>query len=362
MGDPDREPVDAPPLHVTAALVATEADADGRQILTPIAADGSTTGVLISSRLVLRFDRFLLPVSSIRQAICLRPVLGEVTTLEQCTQAAVFLEPTYDPVRREVTLRLPAGTTLAKATKYQLTVFTPVDESTAAFRAFDGAPLEARFTAEFTTSDADPPPVVEPFPPPGDLFCRNEPCLAACAASSKVANCQDACPDEDCATACLEECTSACAPPAFDTLIGCAFSPCHRAAPPSTGIELGPAMGLDLSSPESITATAIGRTAHQTQMGEHADEPEPRPLRFGRAMPLIDPKNPGNSYLLYKLLVAPGYASSEAAPAQEEIERLRKSVVVGMPMPAPPGGAPDLAALEALSLWIAQGATTKACF
>jgi hypothetical protein len=78
-------------------------------------------------------------------------------------------------------------------------------------------------------------------------------------------------------------------------------------------------------------------------------------------MPLIDAGSPGNSYLLYKLLIAPAYAESDLGPAADELERLRASFVVGLPMP-PAGGQPvPPDALVALSEWIAAGADAHAC-
>jgi hypothetical protein len=120
-----------------------------------------------------------------------------------------------------------------------------------------------------------------------------------------------------------------------------------------------------MSTPGYILATAIGHTAHGTQAGEHAQDGDGNPARFGRAMPIIDPGDAGNSYLLYKLLAGPAYAQSAAAPPDpKEIERIRTAVVVGMPMPptnALPGVAIPLPGLEDLSAWISQDAPMPAC-
>lgn len=123
-------------------------------------------------------------------------------------------------------------------------------------------------------------------------------------------------------------------------------------------------MGMDLR-PEGLAMTAINRVAHQTQQGERGNEPDRNPLRFGRAMPIIDASaadtaagSPGNSYLLYKLAVGRS-AIGEAALDEAEIARLRDSVVVGMPMP-PSSNLRDID-LKAIAEWIAQGAPVPAC-
>jgi hypothetical protein len=79
-------------------------------------------------------------------------------------------------------------------------------------------------------------------------------------------------------------------------------------------------------------------------------------------MPIIDPGDAGNSYILYKLLAGPAYAQSLAAPPDpKEIERIRTAVVVGMPMPPTNGLAIPLRGLEDLSAWISQDAPMPAC-
>ena len=117
--------------------------------------------------------------------------------------------------------------------------------------------------------------------------------------------------------------------------------------------------------------------------GEQATVGDVSPDRFGRAMPLIDPGNPGNSYLLYKLLANPlnhrrssrGVLADPEGGFEEpalglEIDRLRDSVVVGLPMPATtsadptslvnpeddPFGEASLGTMRLIQAWIANGA------
>jgi hypothetical protein len=97
-------------------------------------------------------------------------------------------------------------------------------------------------------------------------------------------------------------------------------------------------------------------------------------------MPIVDPGNPGNSYLFYKLLReprnflpeldarSPDCASSHlvelpggACPLPDEAERLRLAewFVVGEPMPIQPeSGSRSLlrSGLDAVHAWIASGA------
>jgi hypothetical protein len=95
-------------------------------------------------------------------------------------------------------------------------------------------------------------------------------------------------------------------------------------------------------------------------------------------MPIIDPGNPGNSYLLYKLAVGPNVlveiedeqiveVEGEEVASPEEIHRLLASLVVGLPMPPYSGPDPEsnasftIEGADTLSAWIAQGAPTRDC-
>jgi hypothetical protein len=158
-----------------------------------------------------------------------------------------------------------------------------------------------------------------------------------------------------------------CPQPVRSILQSCSYTNCHASG--SNGVStIGPAAGLDLSTPELIRLTAIGRVAHQTQTGEHASLPDRNPARFGRAMPIIDPQNAGNSYLLYKVIAHTGFAGviTDADPA--ELVRLRNAVVVGMQMPPPQaaGGlgqrdSTPVTDYDTLSAWISQGAKAPTC-
>jgi len=347
VGSPEREAVDAPPVHLVAVelLGVDPAGSPATLTLTPSAPTPSDASrALSTTSLRLTFDRFLLPGDAIRQAICLQAKPDKVATLSDCS-APVFFEPSYDPVMRRVTFRLPAtADPLFPDTKYWLTVFAPTETSSFGVRAFDGATLEENLVFEFTTATMDPPGTLgdRALAPAAQqaaseaLFCSADACVASCGMD----------------TACAAKC-----PVSRNLPASCGTGNCHGP------IELGLAvMGLDLSGIERIPAI-IGRVANQTQTGEQADEVEPNPRRFGRAMPQVDPGNPGNSYLLYKMLASPIYARMDAAAtlAPGEIDRLRASVVVGLPMPPSDVYASPQASLEALSAWIATGAVTSTC-
>lgn len=337
-GEQEVEAIDAPPVQLLEVRVSA-VDESGAVSRVAIAADGSTK-VTTATSFEVRLDRFLLPTSATRQALCLASTTTPIRSLEQCL-SGVFLEPIYDPALRRVTYRQRAGDRLAPDTLYQLAFYSPTEEAPFGFVAFDGAPFAAPLQLQFRTVAEDPPGTTDEAPLGGDLFC-----------------CGDAanpCPLEGFGAA--------------TTFAGCAFSPCHAA---SSDGSLGPSMGLNLSPPpanaaqlfeDPILATAVNHVAHQTQTGEVADAPvQPSATsRFGRAMALIRPFEPGNSYLLYKLAAEPANYPAGDAPSPEELARLRAALVVGMPMPAYGGTALTGNSLELLSAWIAAGAPTRPC-
>jgi hypothetical protein len=224
------------------------------------------------------------------------------------------------------------------------------------------------YTFDFRTQPAGSTAVDELRPDP-DRFCQAIACFEAC--------------DGD--LSCNESCKTLCAEPSCaeegeinhtSFLFGtCAFSGCHGPAKAGTPTPdySSVSAGLDLYNAAGVAATAIGQTAHQTQQGQTSTTGDQSPLRFGRAMPLIDPRNPGNSYLLYKLIInplnhhRPGGALDPQLEA--EIGRLRATVVSGLPMPAeagsltglfpPPSDPEGLQSLQQMLLidaWIAAGA------
>jgi hypothetical protein len=271
----------------------------------------------LDAAIELRFDRFLLPSTAVRQS--LRVFL-------RYPDIGVFLEPHYDLVERVVSYRPPSGL-WAPNTLYTVEVVVPTEEESEGFRAFDGAPLEheaADRTWTFRT--------------------------AAVAPTGSVATPRPSC------TEILD---------LFATL-GCVA--CHAGAEA--------AAGMRLESIDALIETSFRRVARQTETGTHLGEPQVAPSRFGRQMPRIDPGNPGNSYLLYKLLVHPAALTTNddvchsryAAPVgpecirvgAAEVERLRDAFVRWDPMPPTSEPAPT-DAIRSIADYIAAGASTSGC-
>jgi hypothetical protein len=266
----------------------------------------------------LEVDRPLLPSTVIRQNIRVYTGTAE--------NPAPFVTPRYDLLTRAVTFDFARA--LEPKTLYEVEL--------GALRAFDGASLadeDATARWSFMTSGrADP--ALEPAVPSAEPSCGQ----------------------------------------IVERLSGsCGGAACHG------GDE--PAMGLRLETTDDLVRTAIDHVAHQTETGDRVGAPFDAPRRFGVAMPRIEPANPHNSYLLYKLLLLPENAAPCASAAcapfaglpgaddcdvLPELERRRVAewFVLGDPMPLPrdPSGARhpeatlDCATLRALTRWIATGA------
>jgi hypothetical protein len=197
-----------------------------------------------NGRIELAFDRYLVPVTVTRQTFPLHDLVMRFQTPNVA----------YDPVARIVTLA-PTAPLEADQT-YVISIDPKV------LRAIDGATIDPRdATIEFPViaSDAGTP---QPAPPPVD-FCAD-------------------------------------ILPVFTGK--CARSSCHG--------PLNPAAGLRLDSPSALLATAVGRVAQGANTGLRASPRPPQP-QFGIDMPIIDSAaegtsggGPGNSWLVYKLLLA----------------------------------------------------------
>lgn len=273
---------------------------DGERV--QVAEDGSSVA-LVTAAIRVRFDRYLDPRSAIRQAYCLRSDQAEVVGFEDCTGGVTTL-PSYDPATHTLTIFIASrADKLEPDALYKLTLLSPRAGTDVGFRAFDGAELEATQVFSFRTA-ADPDDVEAP-PGPDEV--------ASCSDISNFA---------------LGKCRD-----------------CHGFASQS---EMPMGLNLDIDG----LRDAIGRTAHGTSLGGDAAESQERAARFGTNMPLIDPKNPGNSYLFYKILAA-GAVAPEGLQ-EGETERL-ETLIVGLPMPADQG---EFTADNArdLSEWITAGA------
>ena len=162
-------------------------------------------------------------------------------------------------------------------------------------------------------------------------------------------------------------------------LRSCAFTSCHGMAQADGG---APVLGLDLQTASGVRATAVGQVADESNTGPMAQTvAQLAGSPFGVDMAVITAGEPGNSWLMYKVLLAiPEAADAEVTGADSGVsaygqglvspvsaaERARLSDYIlgqSMPYPAPSQAEPSPSPLttgdlERLSTWIAQGAAT----
>jgi hypothetical protein len=312
---------------------------------------GKSTCVMpTNGTIALRFDRFLNPATVNRQAI--RVYTGDPDIL-----GGPLFGVSYDPVERVVELRVASGG-YAPQTLYHYELLVPSAPGDGGIRAFDGAPLaEAGIPLRGTFFTADSGVEMPPV--------------------ATAPSCADI----------VEHVFSA-------ELGACATARCHRSSGNfGNGTDLGGApYGLWLDSRANLRVTAVDRVARETELGDVSGGlPDQNAERFGVRMPLIAPKNPGNSYLLYKLLYKPeNFAPCPASgrgpfctdddprvsthpdlplakhqsvvPAAEEVQRLREWFVKGEGMPLDPDGrglSVGLGGLRAVASFIAAGADCR---
>ncbi|MDB4946610.1 MAG: hypothetical protein JWP97_6144 [Labilithrix sp.] len=290
----------------------------------PMPADGAVQ---------IAFDRYLLPSTVNRQSIIVvdganQPLPPELTPLVL-----------YDPIARTVTLAPPRQPWLAEGQIYKLLLGIPEgDADTGGLRAVDRATLDPAAQRQYAFAVG--PKSGAPFEPPVS-FCRDVlPVFAA----------------------------------------KCSAPTCH-------GSYDAAAAGLRLTTSTDVARTALGRVAQGANLGPHANLVTTSERRFGVDMPLVDPGSPGNSWLLYKVEIAPlpapvpnprpvtcEAARSEApaspfaplvpgaaGPASEAERGVLSDHVQGQPMPYPvlaPAAYRDAALTwderEKLRMWIQQ--------
>jgi hypothetical protein len=293
----------------------------------------------------------LLPITITRQTILLTDAANNAF-------APVIV---YDPVARVVTLSKQEGQDWLKANQqYYVLLRTPGGTDDNGVRALDGAPLVAVDKIGFLAAAEAP----QGFAEPGANFCND-------------------------------------VLPIFQR--SCTAPICHGAPAPTTdktrfgdkGIS-APAAGLILESSTGVANTAIGRVANGANTGSRSAASEPSRV-FGVDAPVIEPGNPGNSWMMYKVLLAkpgdptkvqvaqrakcdgtpgtPPLADLQLPPLSpsppSDVERaILSDFVLGREMPYPdmgPDGPHDTnpgltyGELERLRLWIAQGALIQDC-
>jgi hypothetical protein len=208
---------------------------------------GTSQSLPANGAIQLAFDRLLLPSCITRQTFILQGLTPTVA---------------YDPVARVVTVT--PTTSLTPGQSYELDLATPANAADpSGVRAVDGAILAPGSTDRLVFLATAATATSGPTPPPTIDFCND---IFA---------------------------------PVFQT---CGGPGCHGTALP--------AAGLLLATTEGVAQTAIGRVAHGANTGPNAAT-QPPGLLFGEDMPIIDPGsgagaagNPGDSWLLYKLLMA----------------------------------------------------------
>jgi hypothetical protein len=333
---------------------------------------GPTKSIPADGVIQISFDRYLLPSTILRQSYVILDTQNKPIPTEP-------LQTIYDPVARTVTIAGPNGPGrpwLTPNQAYKLVLGVPEGESDlGGFRAIDRAPLNANQTLEFPfmTGPEAKETQIEPI----------------------VSFCSDVFPI---------------------LVLKCGTtSTCH-----ASGAKAAASLILDTS--EGVRNTARGRVAQGANTSARGGIVEPAGRVFGINMPLIDPNNPGNSWLVYKIDLArlprvdggapepfvflgapeggppptipafpfdsyvcqvpsgapipparterPYSALVRVQPEADEIEReILNDYVLGREMPYPPSGAAagylDLPLTfqerERIRLWIAQGAPISEC-
>ncbi len=272
---------------------------------------------------MLTFDRFLLPFSVTRQSFAFRDAFN---------QAPVSPTVVYDPVTLTVTISSPSPGQpwLLENQPYKVILPVPKDDTDLnGLRAIDGATLGRTVVLEFFTKFAKRPfssthPGTDPRN--GGVLEKDGP--------TRLGYCD--------------------VQPIF--LGSCSGKGSCHVAPDANDGGLYPPMGMLLTTPAGIRNTAIGRASEEMNRTA-SSQPLAPGKRFGENMPIIDPGNPGGSYLIYKVL-AHGQSTSPAISDDEATRLLSRIAGTAMPTavgdrPAGPLGFDDA---EKISTWIAQGA------
>ena len=251
LGPRPEEQAKGPPVELVESV---PADGAGLDCDPSDAACGVPTDVTLA----LRFDRFLLPESAIRQSVTM--YTGDSSNpIPPFSTRRPELSPQYDPLERTVRYLLPPGYRLVPNVLYTVELPIYTDARPFGFRAFDGATLAGTTPVRFSFRTGSGPAVAPPKPP-------------------QVPTCEEL----------------------LTLFAGCAFAGCHG---DWGDHEAAPRMGLLLDTPAGLRSTAIDRVAHQSETADTTGITNEAPLRFGTNMPLIEPGRPENSYLVYKLLI-----------------------------------------------------------
>lgn len=325
-----------PYIHVVAANVG---------LGTPLPQDGV---------IAITFDRYLNASTVNRQGVALRDEFGNAPDSPLVD---------YDPVTRVVRLSNPnpGQAWLQVGTPYQLQFPIPGAEAGAfGLRAIDGATFDPTAGAIGFTVSA---PTGNPPQDPKIDFCADVfPLFAAQRTNASRGLCSN--------------------------------KACHGTQ--TLDPQLSAAMGLVLESEDGIRHTALGVLAEEAATNALTTASSPQ-ATFPSGMPIIDPGNPANSYLIYKLLLPPqandlttvapplaytltcsktvtapfDYGPSASFASADESARLAVHVI-GRRMPwgsldnsgpdySQPAAQMSLDDIERIRLWITQGAIVDDC-
>ena len=208
----------------------------------------------------IAFDRYLLPATVNRQSLGL--VDGARMPLAPDLAPVIV----YDPIARTVTLLPPKQPWLTEGQTYTLVLGIPEgDAEQGGIRAIDRAKLFADQKREFGFLVG---PKTGGASEPTASFCRD-------VLPIFIAKCSD--------------------------------PSCH-------GNSGATAAGLVLDTSAGVGATALNRIAQGSNTGGRSSSAPSSGRRFGVDMPIIDPGNPGNSWLIYKIELARPPTLTQPAP------------------------------------------------
>jgi hypothetical protein len=349
-GNPDDQPSfgSGAPIHLVAANVGPG------QALAP------------GAPIELFFDRLLLPSTVTRQSFPLTDL-----------NAQAYGTPTivYDPVARSVSL-FPK-TPLPPCQSFRVYLLTPAQgQGVGGLQAIDGATLDPKTQ-----------PYLE-FPVAGTCATGLEAGVAeggqdAGGEAGSGGGGDAAASEAGAGDAGANDAGSSVGTGVLPTIDFCAdVLPIFRSTCSSFACHGGntPVVGLRLDTSSGVASTAIGRVSVESNQGSRSTSVPPNAL-FGVDMPIIDSSGtqgaPGDSWLIYKLLLATPPASTPVTNYHSEPwgdmpsgERTTLgNYVYGSPMPFPPPpnlllpgmGPLTLDQMEQISFWIEQGAPTPPC-
>lgn len=249
--------------------------------------EGAGAEIAADGAIQIVFDRYLLPAVYKRQAF-------RLLNANRDPIGSDGMQTIYDPVALTVTITgaLGYGTEwLTPGQTYYLTLPVADDardtvEDLSGFRSIDREPLAERhdyiFRAVARAPVADAGPIDDG---PSDGGTGGGTSARRTRIDPTVTFCADILP-------------------LF--VAKCANAICHSAK--------GAASGLILDSAEGIRETAIDRVAHGSNTARQGITAESDTRLFGINMPIITPGDPGASWLVYKVELAPDTAPDLAAP------------------------------------------------